>query len=647
MKVSTILDQIDMGVLALPEFQRGYVWNREQVREFVNSMYQRHPVGSLLVWETETVNAKSRGDAPLPSGTVKLILDGQQRITSLYGIIRGESPTFFDGNESAFTGLYFNIEEEIFEFYGPIKMRDNPLWISVTDLMKKGVGQYFSLLSKAELSQKAEEYNNRLNAVANIKDIDLHVEEVTGKDKDIDVVVDIFNKVNSQGTRLSKGDLALAKVCAEWPGARPEMKIRLKKWHSDGFHFKLDWLLRCINTITTGKALFDALENVSPSRFKDGLEKAEKYIDYLLNLISSRLGLDHDRVIGSKYAFPLMVKYLNQRGGNIRDSREQDRLLFWYIHTLLWGRYSGSTETTLNQDLEAIEDIDNGLNRLIELLRRNRGDLNINPSDFIDWSVGARFYPILYMLMRVQHARDWETGIELSDHMLGRGTSLQLHHIFPKSLLYDRGYSRPQVNQIANFTFLTQETNLKVSNKDPAIYLDRYAMEKPGVLESHWIPTDSELWKLDNYTAFLEARRKLLAEAANHFLRSLESGSLSGLHTEKRTLEHEGPVGGIISSDEEQVLLDMNIWIVEQGLPEGEFSYELVDEGTGELKAILDLAWPQGIQEGYSQPVVLLIDEDLEVEKMVNEAGYRFFTSPEDFRSYVQNEILALHQAAD
>ena len=251
------------------------------------------------------------------------------------------------------------------------------------------------------------------------------------------------------------------------------------------------------------------------------------------------------------------------------------------------------------------------------------------------------------MLMRVQHARDWETSIELSDHMLGRGTSLQLHHIFPKSLLYDRGYSRPLVNQIANFTFLTQETNLKVSNKDPAIYLDKYAMEKPGVLESHWIPTDSELWKLDNYTAFLEARRKLLAEAANHFLRSLESGSLSGLHTDKRTLEHEGPVGGIISSDEEQVLLDMNIWIVEQGLPEGEFSYELVDESTGELKAILDLAWPQGIQEGYSQPVVLLIDEDLEVEKMVNEVGYRFFTSPEDFKAYVQDEILALHQAAD
>lgn len=89
-------------------------------------------------------------------------------------------------------------------------------------------------------------------------------------------------------------------------------------------------------------------------------------------------------------------------------------------------------------------------------------------------------------------------------------------------------------------------------------------------------------------------------------------------------------MGGIVSSEEEQGLLDVNVWVVEQGLPEGMFSYELVDESTGELKVILDLAWPAGIQEGYSQPVVLLIDEDLEVEKEVNQAGYRFFTSAEE-----------------
>ena len=274
-------------------------------------------------------------------------------MTSLYGVVRGKPPAFFEGDQSTFTGLYFNIDTEAFEFYGPVRMRDNPRWISVTELIKNGIAPFtISLSRNPDLAPDINKYINRMNAVANIPDIDLHIDEVTGADKDIDVVVDIFNKVNSRGTRLSKGDLALAKVCAEWPEARSEMNKRLGKWRRAAFHFKLDWLLRCVNTITTGEARFDALADVSPSGVSEGLHKAEKSIDGLLNLISSRLGLDHDRVLGSKYAFPLMVRYLDRRGGRIEDSGERGRLLFWYIHTLLWGRYSSSTEAVLNQDLE-------------------------------------------------------------------------------------------------------------------------------------------------------------------------------------------------------------------------------------------------------------------------------------------------------
>ena len=185
-----------------------------------------------------------------------------------------------------------------------------------------------------------------------------------------------------------------------------------------------------------------------------------------------------------------------------------------------------------------------------------------------------------------------------------------------------------------------------ISNQCPAVYLERYAREHPGVLESHWIPMDSELWKLENYLTFLDERRNLLAASANRFLSSLESGTLSELHLDHGTIERTRPLGGIVTSDEEQILLDMNVWIVEQGLPEGEFSYELVDESTGEPNVVLDLAWPEGIQQGYSQPVVLLIDEESEVEKRVNQAGFRFFTSAEDFKSYIQNEILAMTKVA-
>ena len=86
--------------------------------------------------------------------------------------------------------------------------------------------------------------------------MDLHVEEVTGADKSLDVVVNIFNQVNSGGTKLSKGDLALAKICAEWPEGRDAMKVRLKEWNNAGYHFTLDWLLRSVNTVLTGEAKF-------------------------------------------------------------------------------------------------------------------------------------------------------------------------------------------------------------------------------------------------------------------------------------------------------------------------------------------------------------------------------------------------------
>lgn len=645
MKVSTILDQIDLGAIALPEFQRGYVWNRDQVRGLMQSLYRRHPVGSLLVWVTKTEDADARGDQKLSPGVIKLLLDGQQRITSLYGIIKGRAPKFFDGNIQTFTGLYFHLDEEIFEFYMPAKMRNNPLWVNVTDCMQKGAGESIkTLLTIPELQSNLTTYINRLNSLDVIRGIDLHIEEVVGEDKTVDVVVDIFNNVNSGGTKLSKGDLALAKICAPWPEARQEMKSRLKKWSNAGFYFRLELLLRSINAITTGEALFSALKNVNTQTFKDGLVKAEKATDQILNLISSRLGLDHDRVLGSKGSLPLLARYIDQKGGLLKmDHTERDCLLYWYVNTLLWGRYAGSTESVLNLDLGLIENLEGGLVRLIGELRKNRGDLNIQPKDFSGWSQGARFYPLLYMLTRVCHSRDLASDIELSNHMLGNLNTLQLHHIFPKGQLYKQGYTRPQVNALANFTFLTQETNLMISDKDPAVYLAEFNLKNPGALESHWIPSNPELWKIENYLQFLEERRSLLASAANKFLNSLLAGSVPEVAEVPPITERVVKLvpGGYANEEEEQVIVECDIWVAKQGLPAGERFYELVDATTNEPLAVIDLAWPTGIQQELSEPVALLIDEEPEMLDIVNAAGYRYFTDVESLKVYIKREILA------
>ncbi len=647
MQIQTILDQIDLGSMALPEFQRGYVWNREQVRRFMNSLYRRYPVGSLLVWVTKTETANPRGEVQLQPGSVKLILDGQQRITSLYGIIRGKPPEFFDGNVRTFTGLYFNMEEENFEFYSAPKMGGDPLWIDVTDLIQPGnVGKYIGrLYQDSSLDQeKAGQYTDRLNTLASVRTIDFHIEEVTGEDKTVDVVVDIFNEVNSGGTKLSKGDLALAKICAEWPDARNQMKARLDTWLDAGFNFKLEWLLRCVNTILTGEALFSALAGIDAETFQNGLNQAEKAINTLLNMISARLGLDHERVLGSRYSFPVMARYLMERGGRLEDYRERDKLLYWYVHTILWGRFAGSTESKINQDLGIMEEETGALDRLIGQLRQERGNLELQPADFWGWSRGARFYPMMYMLTRAWHARDWGTGIELTNHLLGKLNQLQVHHIFPKDPLYKNGYKRPEVNAIANFTFLTQETNLKISNRLPEQYFLEIVENQPGALESHWIPMDRELWKVENYSEFLNERRKLLAKAANEFLNSLLVGDVPEVQIPESIFERplEVVASSFATEVEEKLLLDTNIWVVEQGLPEGEMLFEVIDPETEAPLAILDLVWENGLQEGYSQPVALLIDESREVEEIANRAGFRYFTDVEVFRQYVQREILAL-----
>ena len=648
MKISTILDQIDLGSMALPEFQRGYVWNRDQVRGLMDSLYRRHPVGSLLTWVTKTESATTRGDQTLPPGTVKLLLDGQQRITSLYGIIRGRPPKFFDGHAQTFTGLYFNIDDETFAFYMPTRMEGDPLWIDVTELMQKGMGEFTQrLVAEPAFHNRLNDYIQRLNGIDGIKQIDLHVEEVTGEEKTVDVVVDIFNRVNSGGTKLSKGDLALAKVCAEWPEARAEMKRRLDKWRRAGFHFKLELLLRCINTILTSEAQFSALADVDAATFQNGLSKAERQIDSVLNLISSRLGLDHERVLGSRYSLPLMTRYLDQRDGDLRDPMERDKLIYWYGHTFLWGRYAGSTETVLNQDLALIKEREGALDRLIGQLRRNRADLKISSDDFLGWSRGARFYPLLYMLSRVCHARDWSTGVELAGYLLGQQASLHMHHIFPKARLYKAGYERADVNALANFTFLTQETNLRVSDRDPAEYLAEFVDMDPRLIESHWIPMDPDLWRVENYIDFLHARRELLAKAANDFLESLLAGSIPEPEVALPVVEREVRTipGGVADAAEEDLLIAANEWVVEQGLAEGDFLYELTHPATGKPMAVLDIAWPQGLQEGLSQPVALLIDEGPETEEAANRAGYLYFTNIDAFRDYVQSEILSLEAA--
>ena len=634
-RLSTLLDEIDSGVVLLPEFQRGYVWNRDQVRGLMRSLYRAYPVGGLLVWETTSDDITVRG-AAAGTGNRQLLLDGQQRVTSLYGVIRGTPPPFFEGDRTSFTGLHFNVETEAFEFYTPTKMAGDPTWVNVTELFSKGPTKYLRAFPDVD-DDTLDVYIDRLNRITQIANRDFNSEKITGAGKTVDEVVDIFNKVNSGGTKLSKGDLALAKLCAEWPDARKELRDNLDRWKKAGFRFSLDWLLRNATAVATGRALFSSLSDVSSADFESALGKSVNHLGTFLDAASGRLGLDHDRVLMGRYATPVITRLLHLNGGGFSDSAHRDKVLYWYVHSALWGRFSGSTETFLQQDYEAVER--GGVDALISTLERVRGGrLAITSDDFTGSTRGSRFYPLLYLLTRVDGARDFGSGLELRAELLGKLTSLQVHHIFPKALLRRHGFDRNEINALANFCFLTQDTNIKIGMRDPAEYLPEVEAKHPGVLESQWIPNDPELWRVERYADFLAARRELLATSAQNFLERLRNAEDS---SDNAVLERLQVADEIIDDPRSEQVRALIADLIGRGYAEPEVDAEIPDPDTGAVLAIAEAFWPRGLQQEIGDPVVLELDPgDADLPRL-EELKYRVFTSVDALLGSIESENLS------
>ncbi len=212
------------------------------------------------------------------------------------------------------------------------------------------------------------------------------------------------------------------------------------------------------------------------------------------------------------------------------------------------------------------------------------------------------------------------------------------------------------MNALANFAFLTAQCNQELSDRPPHEYFKEIEEKQPGALESQWITTDRELWRVENYREFLAARRQLLADAANRLLEELLAGEKpQGASSEEAATEasEEAPreeeatglaLVGLAASQEEDEKLELAYWAEENGLPSPHIDFIYTDAISGEGQTIFDLAWPEGLQTGLTQPVAVLFGEPSETEHVANQAGYLFFTSVEEFKTHARNYNLAEEQ---
>jgi hypothetical protein len=190
----------------------------------------------------------------------------------------------------------------------------------------------------------------------------------------------------------------------------------------------------------------------------------------------------------------------------------------WFIPVNAKGRYSrGSQETLLDQDIKVCNP-----DRWIDNIRNQFGKLEIEESELEGKFSNSGYYKDMFLIMKYFGAKDWETNLGISLKNMNKKDKIESHHIIPQDLLKKANYPKEMINDIANLAFIGKQTNGKISNAKPEIYLKEYLDKGKGVIpdmfHQHCIPTDTTLYPIDKYPEFLKARRKLLVELFNEYL---------------------------------------------------------------------------------------------------------------------------------
>jgi hypothetical protein len=557
MKVSEALDSIRKFDMVLPEFQREYVWTLEQAKQLIVSLVRGYPVGGLLLWKTDDPpELKNVQKLVEKIGTVQVLLDGQQRLTTLHMLVEGEIPAYYTQAEiqNDPRDLYYNLETTELQYYQPTKMKEDPAWQRVVDCFQERPDRpqvnIFTIAQRKSLQgQEAFDYagrlNTNLNKLRSIKDLDLPA-QIVPPHASLSEAIDIFDRVNSQGTKLTDAELALTHVTAKWPQARRSMKLKMAEYEAKGFDFGLSFMTRALTTVVAKRALFETIHDRPREQLEAGWKTVTKVLDYLMTFLPQRAFIHSTDDLNTTNALVPLVGHLALNGGKFQDERSLKHAVNWLHNALMWARYTSQTDQRLEADMSLVVKDTLPWEDLRSQIVDQRGRIQVEASDFAGRGAQSPFYRATYILAKAHGAVDWFNGLPLgATH--GKSYMVHSHHIFPQGLLYKNGYNqddythRQLVNEIANRAFLTADSNTTLSDTEPAHYLPQVAERYPSALSSQFVPMDPELWKVGRYKDFLEARRQLIALKLNQFLKSLV--------TEPEPT-HKRPIGDLVKLGE-------------------------------------------------------------------------------------------------
>jgi len=534
MKINQILIKIDEKQLFVPAFQREYVWRRTDAKRLMASLIKDYPTGTMLTWETNNP-PELKGDHKYDpkQGSVKIILDGQQRITTLYILMTGSIPPYYKEDEIThdIKPLYVNIETLELEYYKKQMMSNNPLWIHITDVFqdkvrKRNVVEKLVELKDGEYISRELDYKleDNFHAIRRIKDREFKEQEVPTEAK-IKEAIDIFYIVNAAGVNLTDAELALAQISGYWPEARALFKTKLKKLNESGFVFKLDFIIYVLLGVihNVGSKMEKLHDSSNNEKIREVWKKLDtEVLDYIFNILKSQAFIDHTKEVNSVYAFVPMIVYTYKKGANNLSQVEIKKMVKWFYYSQIRYRYISQLPQKLDKDLTIVINESNPFDKLLNLIALER-NLEISPNEFEGVGILHPLWGLMKFYFKSNNAVCLTTGINIRKNM-GKKYELEWDHIFPYSVLRDNGYDMNNrikyqyAQEITNRAILTAVANRTKSAQSAESYLAEVKEKFPNSLQLQCIPEDESIWKLENFEQFLKSRRQILADELNNFL---------------------------------------------------------------------------------------------------------------------------------
>ncbi len=586
--VETLLSWIKSGDIAIPEIQRPFVWNGAKVRDLIDSLYQGYPVGYIITWRNPDVKLKN---GELSAGK-KVLIDGQQRITALTAAIVGQR--VLDKNYKEINiRIAFNPLEEKFDVLNKAYEK-SPEWIdNINPIVNDEISISKAIRKYCQDNPDANEdlVEERIENLKRIKTKQVGIIELDAS-LDIDTVTEIFIRINQKGVVLSNADFVMSKIASDEQHGGNKMRKMVDyfcrllvdkgfikhiqdndtaftqsdyykeiKWMATGADdlYVPDYIdmLRVAFTFKFSRGKFSdlvallsgrnfetrsyegSIAEASYAKLSEGLSAFVNQTNYqrFVMMIKST-GLISKKLISSQnslnFAYAL---YLKLREDGMGEAESQGYVKRWMVMSMFIGRYSGSAESRIDEDIKQINE--KGIAAyLIQMEQANLGqgfwDFGII-NDLESSSVNNNAYN-LYLAAQVNNnaVAFLSKNMKISALIEQRG---DVHHIFPKKYLMNNGYPQKAYNQVANFVFTEQATNIKVGMLTPKDYLDKVkAQIQAGTNEISTLDSTTSLQEnlINNdipgiieeashlvYEDFLEERRRLMAKKLKGYYESL------------------------------------------------------------------------------------------------------------------------------